>query len=402
MAIFATSLMIFLAVEVAYDTNVEYMVASQQVNRLKAYYSAKAGVEMSLLRILIYKKAMSQFGDQLKGNEAMLDPIWQMPFAWPPIFPDELSEIDKDLINGAVEKSTFDGQFVSTIASEGGKIDINDLGSDIESLREATRQQILTLFEGQRQNNEEFRDNNYGTDFGLLLNNIADWVDADDQSLNGGPENAEYQGLENTEFIPPNTPFKTIEELNMVAGMTDEFYKILAPRVTVFGVKGVNVNYAPKEVLMAMAPTMTEEAVAEVLTRRSDPNQGGPFVDDNDFLGFLESQRVDTQPIRDSNLPLYYGTVFNFRITSTGVYANVTREIEAIVYDFDNLKERYIEIVNREEAEKNGGEENENENENENAAGSGGGAGGNSNSKIKVPKGRPTVVYWKESWYHYD
>jgi general secretion pathway protein K len=61
MAIFATSLMIFLAVEVSYDTSVEYLVASQQVNRLKAYYAAKAGVEMSLLRILIYKKAMAQF-----------------------------------------------------------------------------------------------------------------------------------------------------------------------------------------------------------------------------------------------------------------------------------------------------------------------------------------------------
>ncbi|MEO0337544.1 MAG: hypothetical protein AAF202_14205, partial [Pseudomonadota bacterium] len=115
MAIFATSLMIFLAVEVSYDTNVEYMVASQQVNRLKAYYAAKAGAEMSLLRILIYKKAMAQFGDQLKGNESMLDPIWQMPFAWPPIFPEDLSDIDKDLINSAVEKSTFDGQFLATI-----------------------------------------------------------------------------------------------------------------------------------------------------------------------------------------------------------------------------------------------------------------------------------------------
>jgi general secretion pathway protein K len=309
------------------------------------------------------------------------------------------------LINGAVEKSTFDGQFLSTIASEGGKIDINDLGSNIESLREATRKQLLTLFEAQRENDDKFRDNNYGTDFNELLNNIADWVDEGDESLNGGPEGAEYQNIpsDSAEFIPPNTPFKTIEELNMVSGMTDEFFEILAPRVTVFGVKGINVNYAPKEVLMSMAPTMSEEAVAEILARRSDPNIGGPFVDDNDFLGFLESQRVDTQPIRDSNLPLYYGTVFNFRVTSTGVYSNVTREIEVIVYDFDNLKERYIEIVNKEEAEKNSNEdeqenEDDNRDKNETESANGNGEGGSSpGGKIKVPKGRPTVVYWKES-----
>ncbi|MEO0336723.1 MAG: type II secretion system protein GspK, partial [Pseudomonadota bacterium] len=264
--------------------------------------------------------------------------------------------------------------------------------------------QILTLFEAERQNNEEFRDNNYGTDFGELLNNIADWVDEDDQSLNGGPESAEYQDIDNdsSEFIPPNTPFKTIEEINMVSGMTDEFYQLLAPRVTVFGVKGINVNYAPKEVLMSMAPTMTDEAVAEVLTRRSDPNEGGPFVDDNDFLSFLEAQRVDTQPIRDSNLPLYYGTVFNFRVVSTGVFSNVTREIEAIVYDFDNLKERYIEIVNKEAAEENGGEdeqeqEDEQQDETEDAGATQGGGSQDQGGKIKVPKGRPTVVYWKEN-----
>ncbi len=47
-ALFALTLMIFIATEVSYDTSVEYIVASQQVQRIKAYYAAKAGLEMSL------------------------------------------------------------------------------------------------------------------------------------------------------------------------------------------------------------------------------------------------------------------------------------------------------------------------------------------------------------------
>lgn len=405
MAIFATTLMIFLAVEVSYDTSVEFLVASQQVNRIRAYYAAKAGVEISLLRILIYQKAIAQFGSQLGSNKTMLDPIWQVPFAWPPVLPEDFSSVDRDRINSSVEESSFDGQFVATIAVEGGKIDINDLGSEVKSLRESTRKQILTMFEAERENNEVFSDEYYGYDFEELLNNIQDWIDTDEESLNGGgPENSEYSDIEDREFIPPNAPFKTIEELNMVAGMNADFFRVLAPRITVFGVKGVNVNYAPKEVLMGLAPTMTEEAAGKVIARRSNPEEGGPFQGDDDFFGFLQAERVDVSPIQESKIPLYYDAVYNFRITSTGQFANVNREIEAVTYDFENLKERYIEIVNKEEETKPEGEDD---------SGSGSGSGEDSagddtsnnpnnpsqpnKPQIKIPKGRPTVVYWKEN-----
>lgn len=412
MAVFATMLMIFIVQEVSFTTSLEYSIASQQVNRLRAYYAARAGVEIGLLRILIYQKAVSQFGSQLGSNKSMLDPIWQVPFAWPPILPDDLSSVDKDRIKEAVESSSFDGQYVSTIQVEGGKMDINDLGSDIKSLRESTRKQILTLFETEMENNEEFSERYYGYDFNELLNNIQDWVDADEESLNGGgPENAEYDDVENKDFIPPNAPFKTVEELNMVEGMNDDFYRILSPRITVFGVKGINVNYAPKEVLMGLAPTMTDEAAAKVIARRSNPEEGGPFTSEDDFFGFLQAERVDTTPIQESKIPLYFDAVYNFRVISSGQFANVNREIEAITYDLDNLKERYIEMVNKDkdtegktgEDDPNGGsgtnpDPNSDPNKDPNAGANGKtNPDGQKNKKIKVPKGRPTIVYWKEN-----
>ena len=79
-ALFAMTLMTFIAVEVTYDTSVDYVVAAQQVSRIKAYYAAKSGIEMSLLRIMLYKQAMATLGDTLGANKSMLDPIWNFPF----------------------------------------------------------------------------------------------------------------------------------------------------------------------------------------------------------------------------------------------------------------------------------------------------------------------------------
>src|SRR6185312_3540621 len=96
-------LTVTIAVEVSYETSVGYIQSAQQVNRLKAYYAAESGVEISLFRILLYRKVLSQFGQQLQGQRGLLDEIWQLPFSWPPITPgmdkslkDDVNSITKD------------------------------------------------------------------------------------------------------------------------------------------------------------------------------------------------------------------------------------------------------------------------------------------------------------------
>lgn len=401
MALTAIVLMSFIAVEVSYDTNVEYLLASQQVNQLKAYYAARAGVEISLLRVLIYKKAMATFGSQLGSNKSMLDPIWSFPFSWPPMLPDEMNSVDKGMIQSVVEESSLKAQYLATISAEGGKIDLNDLGSDIESLQKSTKAQVLKIFESEMQNNEDFSRDMLGYNFEELVNNIIDWIDENEESLNGGPESGYYREV-TSEFIPPNQPFKTLEELHMVAGMTDDLYRILAPRVTVFGVKGININYASKDVLMGLDPTMTEEAADAVIQRRNNPQEGGPFQSEEDFFGFLRTFGVDTQALESTGIPLLFDAEYNFRIQSTGQFANVTREITVVTYDFENLTERYITLLEQEEQQNNQGENpdpgsgsSSPDGNNTNAGNSGNNSGGN--QQIKIPKGRPTIVYWEEN-----
>lgn len=394
LAIFSLILMISIAVEVSYDSSIEYLVAAQQVNRLKAYYNAKAGVDISLLRILLYKKAMATFGKDLGKASSMLDPIWQFPFAWPPVIPPEANAVDKDQIESAVKESEMEGTFVATIASEGSRIDINDLGAfgdEGKKLREATKQQILKIFTTEVENNEEFRRKYGNFKFDELVNNIADWVDEDKESQNGGEERAQYPDVR-SEFIPPNKPFKTLEELHMVAKMEEELFRLLAPRITVYGVKGINVNYASAETIKSMDPRITDDIIKNLMKRRSDPNEGGPFTSPEEFYEFMNQQGVDLRPKADApSIPVLTGTEFNFRIVSTGVFANVTREITAITYDFANIKQQYMKYIDA--ATKDPNQQPPHGGQNPPASQ----PPANQNAGPAAPKGRPTIVYWSEN-----
>lgn len=402
-ALFALTLMGIVISEVTYDTSVDYVVANHQVNRVKAYYAAKAGVELSLLRIMLYKQAVVAFGDSLGGNRGMLDPIWSFPFMWPPtgMGGDKMTEVDKSNLKDIVKESFMQAQYAVSISPEGGKLDINDLGSSVKVLKQSMIKQVVKIFQSEVEHNEEFSKKYRGFNFEEIANNIADYIDEDKVGLNGGDESAPYRDFNEPGIeMPPNRALRTVDELHMVGGMTDEFYNILAPRMTVYGTKGVNVNFADKQTLMALDPSVTEEAVTKAISRRSNPKEGGPFKNEQDFLGFLSAYNVNVKAIQESKVPLLFDIEFNFRISSTGVSQNVKREIMVVTYDFPNLANRFAEMLDKQDKEN---DPNPND-PNDPNKGLGGGAAGGSGSapadvykKIQAVKGRPSVVSWEEN-----
>ena len=407
LALFAMTLMTFIALEVSYDTSVDYVVAAQEVNRIKAYYAAKSGVELSLLRVMLYKQAVTSLGDSLGGATSMLDPIWSFPFMWPPTaaaLGEKLNEVDKDMLKDSVKDSLMQAQSAATIQPEGGLIDVNDLGSPVKALKESMIQQVLKIFQNELEKNDAFRKKYDGYRFEELVNNIADYIDEDTTSLNGGDESAPYSDVNSTVLqLPPNRPLRTLDELHQVAGMKDDFYKILAPRMTVFGTKGININYASKSVLMALDSTMTEEAVNKVIERRTNPKIGGPFHDDKDFFGFIQGYGVNVKNIESSKVPLLYNMEFNFRITATGLASNVKREITVVTYDYPNMTDRFADMLTKQDDQDQGvaaanatnaGNSGNPSNSNATTAGN---QANNQKKKLQAPKGRPTVVYWEEN-----
>lgn len=390
LALFFMSIMTFIAVELAYDTSVDYAVASNQVNRIRAFYAAKAGVEISLLRINFYKQAIQALGNN-PDLAKKLEIIWSFPFAWPPSLAGaKVTEVDKSALKSAVEDSLMKAQYAATISPEGGKIDINDLGSDVKELKKGMIQQIENVFKAEVEHNEEFSDKYRGYNFLELVNNIADYIDEDSESLNGGDESAPYSDFNEPGLtMPPNRPLRTVDELHQVGGMKDDFYNVLAPRVTAFGTKGININYAPKEVLMALDQSMTEEAADRVIARRNSNKAGeGPFKDETDFYNFVQGFGVNTRAMDERKVPLLFGTELNFRVEATGLAGNVKREIIVVTYDFANLTKSLAEKLTKQE----------NPNPSNPPVDPPNKPPGNppSNPENK-PKGRPAVVYWEEN-----
>jgi general secretion pathway protein K len=339
-ALFAIMIMTFLAFEISYNSHVEMAVGSTHLDQLRAFYLAKSGVQISLLRVYVYKSVIKRFGKDLGSNKSALDIIWSFPFAWPPLIPEEASGIDKSELEKTVKESFIEGAFAATIEGESGKIDINDLASPSKKLQETTFTQIRSMIQNRLEADDEWAKDNQGRiKSDEVVNNIADYIDEDSESRNGGSEDSPYSRMKYP-IKPSNRPLKTIQELHMVAGITDELYKLLAPRVTVYGVKGINVNLATPEVIKSIDKQLTDDMVSKIIARRGDPKLG-PYVDNIDFSSFVQSLGVNPQTFnKEPEIPLIFDSEFNFRIKSTGIYKKTQREIVAIVYDFDKVKEQ--------------------------------------------------------------
>ncbi len=94
---------------------------------------------------------------------------------------------------------------------------------------------------------------------------VADWVDRDSEVRDGGAEEFFYRGKG---YLPSNAPMKSIYELPYVMGITKRDFKRLKNFLTVYGSGKVNINSASKELLLALSPRMTEEAVKSLVEAR--------------------------------------------------------------------------------------------------------------------------------------
>ncbi|MFN7729442.1 MAG: general secretion pathway protein GspK [Bdellovibrio sp.] len=396
MAVFCTVLILYIVNEVTYETNVEYMIHAQSVNRLKAYYAARSGVELSLLRIKVYKTVQKQYGAQLGAQAGLLNLIWSFPLGWPPTLPTEASGVEKEGVQDKVKEAQMDANFNATIFDEGSKVDINDLTSPSKALAEITKKQVLKIFETKIELEPEWARTHQDLVPTELVNNIIDWLDADTQSLNNGDERQFYKDVPDTaKTFPPNRAFRTLNELRLVAGMKDEYFDLLAPSITVFGAKAINPNSASKEVLKSLDSSITDKVVAEIITRRDDPSNGGFFSKDQEFWDFVNSKDGRVSPDVQKDTPLIFDAVSNFSIRSVGEYNGAIREINAVVFDIASAADIVGKKLKAEKAAAAGPGANPAPPSTP-GVGSGPSAGAPSAGRNTPSKGPPRIVYWYE------
>lgn len=110
---------------------------------------------------------------------------------------------------------------------------------------------------------------------------IADWRDHDQFRRVNGAERDDYVRA-GMPVLPTDGPFPAVSTLRFVLGMSGALCDSVSPYLTVIGDGGINLNTAPRPVLLVL-PGMSEEAVAALLRVRS----GGRRLTDLD--AFVES-----------------------------------------------------------------------------------------------------------------
>lgn len=355
LALFSLTMSIWVATEISYDSNVEYILASRKLQKLQAYYAAKSGANISLLRIFLFKKAITSIASKTNTPTSTFEPVWSFPLAWPPslYLPTDFSKENKASFQEKEKESFIKAQYTSSINIEDNKIDINDLVSPSKVLSAFSKQQLINIFTEEVENNESFAKKYRDYNFTELINNFTDWVDKDSASLNGGDEKSFYNEWiaqykseqDSTDYLPPNQSFKHISELRMVSGMNDDFFQLLENKITLFGSKKINLNYVDIELLKSF-PWATPEVLSAFEERLAAQN----FVNTEDFQSFLKDFQLEDK----INLSIFsFDSGVNFQITSTGILNNSSYTIKLITYDLEETTERLSEILFYEAKEEN-------------------------------------------------
>lgn len=345
MAVFFVALMSFMIFEISKETLYVSIVTSQEIHELKAYYAAKSGLDISLLRIKAYqqvKDQIEQMGEMAAPFAQKADIIWQFPFVWPPVLPEEAGLVAQNQMD-EILKETFmqKVQYAPMIEDMGSKINLSNLDSPSKALADSTREQLLEVFRKIIRDDESFSDKYVINEIEVVIDHIKDWMDADTEATQGGDESSFYtsRGERN---LPPNQYFKTKEELMLVEGMTHDIYEILDQTTTIFGNPGININQASPEVLMSLDPNMNEDVIEELIKRREDLENHGPFSEDL-FRAFINEMLGSWEAFNPSRIPIFYSAVANFKIESTGSSGRINKTIEAYVFDQNSLLDTMIE-----------------------------------------------------------
>lgn len=337
--------------EFQYAAMVERKLAYNDLNQTQAYYLAKSGARVGMLRVALYAR--------LKGNPAlkqvpaqMLDQVWQLNL---PTFPpdkatlDKLMKAEKDAAEDTLKETKIsEGSYTSTIRSESSKINLNAL---VVPPKEANQRpnftvpptrpdmfvglMLVNLMNGFLADSEdpykEFPDLRPEEQ----VMDIMDWVTPGDNRLMGGSKDAYYTAL-----VPPYKAkkgrFFTVDELRLVRGMDGPVFEKLKPHVTVYSYDSkLNINSADSKMYRAIYRDFTDDDIKKILEQKA---KIGSWTSEKQFADYvvktLGRSGFSTLYPDDKNYPFTVGTE-SFLIESLGVVrksaSSVQRSIKVAV-----------------------------------------------------------------------
>jgi len=302
-AMMIISIMLF---EFQYAAMVEQKLAYNDLNQLQAYYLAKSGIRIGLLRTALYGRAKRSPEVKNLGKnfpiDTYLDGIWNLPLPGFPPAKETVKQLegeDRDAAEKAIKATKVaDGQSTHVITSEASKININFLeipaaqrnqrinfNDQPKTLHEHVGKLLINLMDGFIKESE-----NPNEEYGDLrpeevVMNIMDWVTPGSDKVMGGSKDSFYEG-QDPPYKAKRGRFYTLDELKLVQGIDDHLFNKLKPHLTVYSYDGkINLNTASTTVLRSLYTDFTEDDMKRIQEEKD--RLGGAWTSEKQFVDFV-------------------------------------------------------------------------------------------------------------------
>ena len=302
LSLWILAILVLLSIGLGYSVSLDQKLVSYQRDRLMALYLAKAGCLAAVAELE---------QDPTPNVDALADQWFHDPEAFKEVTLGEGSYTVRAQVQGE------DGhpEILYGVIDEDRKINLN-----------IASKKIIMRLPGMT---EETADS------------ILDWRDEDPYPHLLGAEDFYYQGLDPA-YKAKNAPFEALEELLLVRGLKEEDFWALEPFVTLYTDGKVNLNTAPREVLIALG---MGEGLAEKLSHFRKGPDGLSFTRDDQIfesLGSVEQQLNASAPLTLQEAAQLTNLISQglmkvkseiFRIEAQGMdrTGKIVRSVEAIV-----------------------------------------------------------------------
>lgn len=99
---------------------------------------------------------------------------------------------------------------------------------------------------------------------------IADWRDLDEEQTESGAEGADYASA-GVGYGPHNGPFRSVEEMRLVLGLSQQDFDRLEPFVTVFNVSGMVDPFSAQRPVLLAIPDIDRDDIKKLVEAHGAP-----------------------------------------------------------------------------------------------------------------------------------
>ncbi len=289
------SVLAMLVSEFMIQSQVTQQIAYGNFDRLRAHYTAKSALKVSLLRI----KGFGLLNNKLRdiAPPRQIAQIWSFPFIFP-IPTEAIPVMARDNINAFQKSTHLEGSFTSQIQSESAKYNLSTLLEPSQRLGASPTPNpsaspfnpesaitefgtvLQSAFRQESLSNPDFADAHRDFNLTLFVDGILAWSDQK-HIRSGSPER--------DPVIMKKAPFYDISELHMLPQMDDEIFDLISPIISMQPNAPINVNAIKKGTLMSLFPEMTPEDATAFFKFRDATEIDNSFKKADAFTNYLKN-----------------------------------------------------------------------------------------------------------------